>query len=213
MRKTLFLLLFAVFLSSPNLSWGQISLGYGAKAGVNFADVRTTVASGPGFRRGFAGGGFVFVDLGNSLFVQAEGLYMGKGFQGPLLGRPEEATLAVEYISIPLLLKLRAPLLGNANTHIYAGPSFAFKREESFDVPSTAEGISEPTVDLVQKRDVGVAMGVRFGFELGPGSVIFDVRFTPGLSEIARDSQDGDYSLDPGASNQVFSLMTGFSFY
>lgn len=211
LKKTLISLL-TLLACTTGLSSAQVVINVGAKAGINFADIRTQAASGPGFRQGFAGGGFVTVDLVGPLAFQSEALYMGKGFRGELIGRPENATLSLSYLEIPLLLKIQAPMVGNSRSNVYAGPALSYKLNESFDVPPSAEGVDEPSEDVARSFDIGGSVGIEFGFELGGGLLLLDIRFTPGLSDIAVDGNNSDYALDPDASNQVFTLMTGFVF-
>lgn len=193
----------------PILSSAQPVFRYGAKAGVNFADIRTA-ASGPGFRTAPAGGLFVTADPTGSIALQSELLYMGKGFQNELLGRPETATLNLTYLEAPVLLKVQAPLIGSSLVNIYGGPSLAVKINESFEVPP-APGVSPPEDQIAKTWDWGTAIGIEFGFEAGEGYLLLDLRFTPGFSNISASPTDNDATLSSDASNQVFTFMAGYS--
>lgn len=187
----------------------QISFESGAKVGLNFANIEGENTPGTGGRRRTApAGGVTFmVDPGGSLAFQTELLYMSKGDQWIFgLGESSSRTdYTLDYLELPLLLKLQASLLGSSEASLYAGPAPALK----INGEVTGAGTTPETENLAKRVDLGGAIGVEFGFGVGEGRLVLDIRITPGFVGIKR----GDDELLPsGSSNQVFSIMGGFAF-
>lgn len=185
--------------------FAQVSFEYGAKVGLNYADIQTEKVGAGGRRKAPAVGVTFMVDPAGTLAFQSELLYMGKGDQDEAFtgedGNTADVTVRIDYLELPLLAKLQAPLLGNSEASLFAGPALAFKINEELDDPRSAR-----TVPTIAKRvDVGGTIGVEFGFGVGEGRLTLEARVTPGLMEIS----EGTY-LRPESSNHVFSLMAGF---
>lgn len=201
----------------PQDGYAQLPLDFGIKGGVNFADIRTEAVGGGERRSGLAAGAFVAFDTPGPLVLQAEMLYMQKGDEDKVGTGAEQVTgtLKLDYLEIPLLVKLRGDLLGNARAEIFVGPAFAFKVREDFKLSGNTEGITfVDEEDNAMGTDFGVVFGVGFGIEGPPGTLLFDLRFTPGIGEIAEIGKGGpsEFELRPDASNSVFSVMIGLEF-
>ena len=112
---------------------------FGAKVGISLADVygddvdAVMAAISPlgvvkEMRVGFTGGLFMTYAPIDWIVIQPELLYTQKGSKlkgtWPVIGTGE-ATLKLDYIEIPVLVKLRLPL-GGFKPNIFAGPSFSF---------------------------------------------------------------------------------------
>ena len=215
-QRLLVLCLLVGFLSLPHSSTAQIAAyEVGVKAGINYSDIQSERVGGNERRRGYVGGGFVEADFAGPFAVEAEVLYSQKGDETDI-GSGTTASrfkLKLDYIEVPVLLKLQGPLLGNAEANFYAGPAFAFKVNES------VEGLSADTQlagTLAKQTDVSAAFGVEFGFGLGEGRFIVDLRFTPGFTNIRDDAilQAGidTYEIpDPEATNSTLSVMVGLA--
>lgn len=185
---------------------GQPTFEYGAKGGVNFSTIETSTASS-GRLSGFVGGGLLMADLNGTLALQTEILYSEKGNRDEVLGSNEISIVRLGYVEAPLLVKLQAPLLGNSEAGLYAGPAPALKLHEQLSGPGF-EGVVE---DITAKYDLGFTIGVEFGFGVGNGRFVVDARLTQGVSKIFADSNP-DLNLDPDATNHSFTLMSGFIF-
>ena len=208
------------------LGWGAFPMGasaqlapvtydLGLKAGVNSADFQSSAVGGGERRRAFVGGGFLEVDFVGTFAVQADLLYSQKGDENEVGGGPDRTRLQVklDYIEVPVMLKLQGPLLGGAEANLYGGPSFALKVNES------VEGLAPGTriVGTIAKQtDLGAALGIEFVFGLGERQLVVDLRFTPGLTEIRDNAliqtESAGFEIpEPNASNSAFSLMAGIS--
>ena len=180
-------------------STAAAQIAYGARAGVNFANVsfdgeEDTPSSG---RLGALVGVFATVPLWGRLAVQPEAIYTVKGASLDLADL--DSSYIVDYFEVPLLA--RFPV--RRNVYVAAGPSFAVRiraRSRTSFAGSTQE------VDLkedVEPFDVGVvgAVGVEFG------RWVLDGRYTHGLSDT-----DADTSDDVEIRNRVFSVSAGIRF-
>lgn len=185
----------------------------GIKGGINSADLQSSTVGGGERRRAYVAGGFFEADFAGSFAVQAELLYSQKGDESEVGNGPLSTRFKVklDYIEVPVMLKLQGPLLGNAEANFYAGPAFAFKINES--VSGLVAG-TQVVGTIAKDMDIGAALGVEFVFGLGARQLLFDLRFTPGFSEIRDDARIISEGLiaeipDPEASNSTFSVMVG----
>lgn len=219
-QRLLAVLLLAGLVALPRTGTAQITdaiadIELGIKAGVNYTDIQSDRVGGDERRRAYVGGGFVEVDLVGPFAVEAELLYSQKGDETNI-GSGASASrfkLKLNYLEVPVLLKLQGPLLGNAEANFYAGPAVGVKVSES------VEGLSpntQVTGTFAKSTDIGAAFGIEFGFGLGDGRFIVDFRFTPGFTEIREDAilQAGTDAFEipaPEASNSTLSVMVGLS--
>lgn len=174
-------------------------MSYGAKVGVNYADVSfdgegAVPTSG---RVGLLAGGFVTIPLRGWLTAQPEVIYTVKG--ASLNVADIETDFIVDYLEVPLLARISI----RRNLYAAVGPSMAFRlRARS----RTSFGGSTEELDLkddVEDFDLGVVGA--FGMQMGRW--VFDGRYTHGLSDI-----DADTSDDVTLRNRVFSLSAGIRF-
>jgi hypothetical protein len=158
---------------------------YGAKGGLiiasvsNVSEISSTSDSGAGRRFGPTVGGFVSLHVWKPwLSVQPEVLVTAKGAtleKGDL----DEQALRLNYVEIPLLLKMKAPSGGdNKALYLIAGPQLAFKLSTRID--------DEDIGDRLKSTDFGVTLGG--GLEWG--RFLFEGRYTEGFANIASDAND-----------------------
>jgi hypothetical protein len=173
-------------------------ISYGARVGVNFADVSIDAgedvpASG---RKGLLAGVFVTIPLG-WLTVQPEAIYTVKGTSIDIDGVTSD--YIVDYVEVPVLARLR--LLRNA--YVVAGPSMAFRLRARNRIPFGGSTEEFDLEDDVEPFDLGIVGGVG----LDAGRWVVDARYTHGLSDIDTDTSD-----DVRIRNRVFSLSAGIRF-
>jgi len=205
----------ALFLSPLSLS-GQISLGFQgglslATLGGSDADLET--GDEKSYRKGLSVGAFLAVPLSDQLSLQPELLYAQKGMilTDTEVGIEEEVelTLRLNYIEVPLLLRINVPTEGNIAPHFLVGPAIGFKAScelgveedgESFDVDcDEAEGDTKSI-------DFGGVIGAGVGIVVGPGEIVLGARYTLGLMSIDDSGEDLDIK------NRTFSFLAGYSF-
>jgi hypothetical protein len=179
-------------------SSASAQITYGAKAGVNFANVSFADEDVPSSSRiGLLAGAFATVPLTGWLSVQPEAIYTVKGASIDIFDI--ESDYIVDYLEVPVLA--RVPI--QRRVYLAVGPSIAFRiRARS----RTSFGGSTEEVNIaddVESLDIGVVGAA--GLEMGRW--VFDGRYTHGFSDT-----DADTSDNVKIRNRVFSVSAGFRF-
>lgn len=203
----------------------QSQLRYGIKGGLSLSNLwgdgitefeDDLLASDPvtsvesGWVYFITGGVFVRYDfIPDFLAIQPELLYLRGGKSWDV--NDEDLKVYVDYITLPVLFKLMIPLDYPVTPSAYAGPVFSYSlraRTEGLEnVPDGADlgfmtGFGEDIDDAVNDFDVGLAAGLAFDIEAGPGAVVLDFRYNWGFLEVF-DGQD--------IRNYSFQLMAGYA--
>jgi len=160
-------------------------------------------------RIGFCAGGFITFNITGMFAIQPEVLYTMKGskYEEEILGETLKLWIKLDYLEIPVLVKIMAPSPGGVNPYLFAGPVFALKLSSKMKA-EYAGASEEVDIEDIKSTDFGLVIGagVDFGFGAsGMGKMTLDVRYSLGLSSIS------DFEGDD-VKNGVFSLMVGFSF-
>ena len=179
---------------------------FGAKGGVNFANVVGDDAGDANMFVGFNAGFFVEIPVTDKLTIQPEILYSAQGSksEGPLVIDGSlydvKATMKLNYINIPVMFKYNVV----EKFSLEAGPYVGFLTTAKMKVDVDGYGsATEDMKDLVKSTDFGVALGMNYDFS----DVIFaNVRYQGGLTQIG-DTGEGD-----NIKNSVFQLGLGFRF-
>lgn len=183
----------------------------GFKAGVNVASIVFDGDPSGGYkdnRIGFLAGGFAVLPVGGALAVQIEALFSQKGAKFSVDEENLEAALELDYLDVPIMLRIDGPVLGNNRLHFFGGPSLAFRlgarrklSDESFEY---TQGSIDDIEDDIEPFDYGIVAGV--GLDIGR-RIVIDGRYTWGLSAINKDTSDG-----VELKNRVFSILAGLRF-
>jgi hypothetical protein len=190
---------------------------FGFKGGVNFssfhgsADLDTgDVLVAPVRRTGLAGGAFLAIAAGPSVVIQPEVLFTQKGARYTRGG--DELTYEVDYLEVPLLLKLRLGG-GSARVALFAGPAAGFTLTSKVVGRSgDGEESSNDTKDQVRSVDWGLALGAGVDIAAGSGTLTLEGRYTLGLSPLARDPEPDETRSGFDPKNGVVSLLLGYAF-
>jgi len=195
-----------VLMSSVSAMAIEIS-GLGVKAGANFSSF-----SGPDVeqewknRMALVGGVFFTLKLNDLLAIQPEILYSQKGpkWDAPLGGVAFVGTVNLDYLEIPVLVKILIPVGANAaiRPNLFAGPYLGLKMSARLKGTWGATTIDR-TMDQIKSTDLGYVLGVGSDFVVGKGKITLDVRYGMSFSTIATDST---------MKNQTISAMIGYSF-
>ena len=167
-----FVSLFAVGANAQGISGG-------VKLGLNLAN-QTMSGSGytvsPSFRPSIHAGGYLTLMLSEKFGVQPEVLYSGQGY------KQNGGTLSVNYITVPVLLRLNFTDLFS----IHAGPQIGVLASAK----AKSDGESEDVKEFLKGTDIGVAAGL--GVDL-PMGLNFGFRFVKGFTNINDMSDDIKY--------------------
>lgn len=175
-------------------TWSD-NLQFGAKGGVNFSTVTGDYFDSPDSRTSFNAGLVMEAPLNELLSLQPEVFYSGQGFD--ITDEPDQrdAEFQLDYIQVPVLLKVY--ILEGLN--IQVGPQFGFKVNEEFDFDPNSDG-GDIDTDNVEDFDMQVATGIEYKFA---NNFFVQGRYTYGFSEIIKD-----YDIH----NSVFSINVGYMF-
>lgn len=171
--------------------YSQDLLYKGFKVGINLANISGEDVGDTETNTGPVLGAYVVLGITDRFSFQPEVLYSEKGwelFDGVV-------KVNISYLDIPLLARLT--LLSNSKTSLdfYLGPTFSIK------LKGTMETSGVETDFVVKKTDFGVTFGADFRYD----QVIFEARFTQGLSSIDASAADLDFK------NRVITFLVGLS--
>lgn len=166
---------------------------FGAKAGINLANVKTS-GSGmnitPDSRTGIAIGAFARFNVNETFAIQPELLYSGKGAKLNLSeeGVSAKSTTKLNYLSLPVLAKFYV----NSGFNLHAGPQFDFllsaKEDWELSYNGNIESGDDDIKDDIKNLDFGFVFGLGYDFSSGFG---LDARYMLGVSELANSPEDG----------------------
>ena len=201
MRFTFTLGLTAALLVSAATAQAQ-GISGGVRAGVNLANLsfssETEVTDAKNLT-GFVAGLFVTVPVNGFVAFQPEVLFSMQGTRFTDAG--ESAKIKIDYVQTPLLLRFKPG--AKSPIGVLVGPTLGFKNSAKIEIPGAPVGFSDGFEDDIKGFDLGLVTGV--AVDLGP--LVLDGRYTWGLTNIAKDSED------PGtAKNRVFSATIGIRF-
>lgn len=186
------------------------SVTIGPVGGVNFATwTGDDAGSGLTRRTGFHAGVMISAELGPVFGIQAGAMYSQEGTGVELPGSNITGTFKVDYIRIPVLLKVRAQLQGTGiRPYAVLGPTLGIKTKcqiEATDGSQTASvECDDPSVGFnLTTTDIGLVLGL--GLDIDRFSA--GVRYVPGLRSI------DDISTDAAeVRNTLLALTAGFAF-
>jgi hypothetical protein len=176
---------------------GEISVGI--TGGLNIATVRGDDVENWDSRTAAFFGGFVEYPFTPVVSIQPELLYTMKGASQTDDG--DKATAKLNYVEIPVLLRVNIPMEGNVRPFLVAGPGIGFKLSSKVEVNSHEEDIED-----VKGTDFGFIFGGGVSFPVGNYMMSVAARYELGLTSID-DSEDED-----DVKNSVISIGAGLGF-
>lgn len=197
-------LILAVGLTSA--AKAQTTIAVGPKAGINFANVSGDDAEGTDARIGFAFGGVAEFRISEMWSIQPEAYYSSQGTKendefvvidqpgttNDLIGEAD-VNSSLDYIRIPVFLKLTIPTNGGIRPYLFAGPEFALKMRckskvegKTLDLEGRSESVDcdEVQPGTVESLDYGLGFGGGIGVPVGSGTLAVDARYGLGLADI-----------------------------
>ncbi len=189
----------------------------GVKAGMDISTISNLVVDDPVSKEsklGFQGGLIGKYGFNKLLAVQMELLFTQKGYkvEATQNGNTTKHFLRINYLEIPLMAKVTYPLgkfvvFGNVGPYLGVGLNGL-----EGDIPDA--GINQPIYygeGGYQNIDFGFAFGAGFGYKIGIGEIILDLRYDLGLSDIHNvSSSTKNTSGYVKNSNRNFGIALGF---
>jgi opacity protein-like surface antigen len=202
------------------------------KAGVTFSNIAFKEnQEGQGSTTGLVlGAGFNFALDQDAFFsIQPEILYTQKGFRTKTFNNADsrERQYTLNYLEVPVLAKIA---FGSETIkgYVNAGPSLGFglggkrlktdlnngvaKTEEiSVQFGKEPESYTGKDEFIDNRMDFGLQFGGGVGIKLGPGSLLLDMRYGLGMSNLI-DADPNQTTSDANKSqNRVIALSLGYA--
>lgn len=209
------LLAAAISLLAFTTASAQLKMSSGLKTGLSMATVYGDDTRGADMKPGFIGGLVFAFNINDAFAIQPEVLYCQKGTQN------EDSSLTIkvklDYVEIPVLMKLTLPTTGSMRPFLYAGPAFAFKVSAKMGVSSSGSGSVDMDIENVKSTDLGLTVGGGLSFGLSRSRLSLDVRYTRGLQEFADEPSAsginiGSGGVAPNWKHSNLALMLGVYF-
>jgi hypothetical protein len=205
-KKLCFIAICVAFLLSSPLT-GQTTLGF--KGGLSLSTIGGSDAGSfdAEYRSGFGLGAFMAFALSDRLSVQPEISYLQKGLKSSESG--VDFTFALDYLEIPVLLRVDIPVEGTIAPYFVVGPALSFKA--GCEISGSDSG-TEVTFDCdeaemeVKALDFGGIVGVGLSVEAGPGDFLVQGRYNFGFTTL----DDSEYEDD--IKSRAFFFGVGYSF-
>lgn len=201
MKKSLLLLFVAVsFATSPAFAEGMMA---GVKGGLNFANLIGDNVEEAASKTSFVGGAFLCYPLTEIFAIQPELLFTMKGAKNE--DSEDDESWNINYIEIPILLKVALPTEGNVDPSLYVGPGFGFLLSSK-----VSNGGERDLKDETEGFDIGLIVGAGVDYQLEAGALSLEARYEVGMTTLAKEEDDSGEKLD--INNSVISIMVGYGF-
>ncbi len=216
---------------ATSIAFGQVLTGYGAKVGLNLANIGGAAAkenftTDPIMRLGIAAGGFATFDFGLPVLIRPEVMFSQKGYEmeiwyyehGYVVIVDFMATLRINYLDINALAVY--PI--NDQIYVFAGPSFSQflsgKYEEEWDarldeerhhpwlpwfLDAMEKTPGEEDINAINETDMGLILGGGYTLEMPLGNIDFEARYSLGLKNV--------FGRDLVMKNNVIQIIVGYS--
>lgn len=224
------LIFWMVFFISVVFSTFTLAVDFGIKGGVNFAKMKMIsyfdldgeyekeVMPSESLRR-FQIGGFMTFAVTKHISIQPEIYYAKKGTKSSEsetyngFSYSSETEFKLDYIEIPVLLKINIRTKGNFKPVFLFGPYIAHNLKAKMWIKETYEyqGIKDGYEEeyevpyYFESFDYGVIIGTGMDIKIGSGKLVFDARYSHGLANVFK-------YVDAVVRNKTFVFMVGFGF-
>lgn len=208
MLRRLSPLLLVALMTAPLAAQTRPATLAGPFGGINFAKFGGDDVGDVETRTGFHAGLFLSVPLGNYFALVPGAAYSQEGTSVDA-GGGISGTFKLDYLEIPVLLKLGAPLQGKGTLRpfVMAGPSLGFRLSCKLHAESGSQSAEadcdDPSIQLESKS---VQFSALFGAGIDVGRVTLGLKYQLGLSSI--DDTGGDADV----KNRVLSIFAGYGF-
>jgi hypothetical protein len=190
-----------------------LSAQVGLKAGINISTLSQKSADLVSISWkstiGFTVGAFYTIDVNEYLAFQPELYYSKKGgkLQESIISVLASKSIAIHYLELPLLLKLKFPSQSNINPSLFAGPYLSLKLSDKGEIKVLGIKLEEELVEI-KGSDFGLVFGGEIDFKVSNAKVILDIRYDLGLVNVAEPI----LGIENEIKNRSLILMVGVGF-
>jgi hypothetical protein len=184
----------------------------GVRAGYNNSTLSITPEDpdNPDFksRSGFNAGADLAFWLSPMFAIEAGAAYSQKGATAAEAGI--EGTFAINYLDVPALFAVYVPTGSNLTFRLFAGgvASFEMSCKVKLSVPgeaSVTQDCDDENVGARKKFYFSIPVGGGVGFPVGPGSLLLDLDYQIGLTNLSDETGET-------AKLNVFQVSLGYRF-
>ncbi|HWA56018.1 MAG TPA: porin family protein [Gemmatimonadales bacterium] len=186
---------------------GQMAV-FGPQAGVNFARFGGGDVGSVDSRTGIQVGMFAAFPLGKYFAISPAVAYAQEGTSVDV-GGGLSGTFKLDYIEVPVLLKLGAPLQGSGRLRpwVAAGPALGFRVGCRLAASSGTQSAEADCDDnQVGLKTKAVQFSTVFGGGIDIGQVSVGLRYQLGMTSIDDTGSDADIR------NRVLAIVAGYAF-
>jgi hypothetical protein len=174
------------------------SIGFGARAGLNFANEKISSSFGsvsPSTRTIIMLGGYAKIMFTEKMGIQPELFYSGMGAKDSNPSSGTE-TYKTNYLSLPVFFRYNV----TSQVHFLAGPQFGILLSAKY---TDASGTTDIKSNF-NSSDFAAVIGA--GVDFGPLNA--GLRYNFGLSNIAKNTTGGET-----VKNTLFQIVAGFKLF
>ena len=209
-NRLIFTSLVLTFMAFNNVKAQDNVTKFGVKGGVNFSNLYTDNADDENVLTGFNIGLYAKVPVTNSISIQPEVYYTGKGAEVVYTNALASGTakFKLNYIEVPVMLVANVTKNFNVQVGPYASYLISGKttNESNNGTFNFSDNINK---DDFNKIDAGVAAGLGMDLE----TVSFGIRYNYGLTKVGKErNYSGTNYTFPDGKNSVLSFYGAFSF-
>ena len=205
MSRAVWVVVLLGWLAIPAPAASQVS--FGMSAGVSLASLTgDDVPEELDMRTGLNVGGFVEFPLADIIWLAPGLYYIQKGGSSDV----PDGTIKIDYLEIPLLLRVGVSGRDPIGINLFLGPTFAFEVGCKFDFPTVTgdcDDLSNTGFSVETKSfDIGAAFGAGLSFGVSDNA---SINLT-GIWDIGLMSID-DSQFDEDVKNEAILINVGFS--
>ena len=200
LKRSLIIGLVAALSITSNAQTREKIWSFGPELGANFSKFGRD-ADDTDYITGLIMGGFVTYSIRNTHAYTAKVLFSQKGARDAA----SNTTAQLNYVEVPLIVRLFFNRDGNVRPNIFAGPSFGFLNNVKVKVADGDFEKLDDYEDVYNTFDVGLGLGLGLNIRVGDEIYfIVDTRYTYGFSDLSKSGSD--------VNNQAIGVTAGLSF-
>ncbi|MEM9822365.1 MAG: porin family protein [Bacteroidota bacterium] len=188
----------------------------GLRGGLNYANVQTDVSgiTGPNPETLLGLNIALFTELGVSpnFAIQPELHYVQKGWSVKFstFGFNLDGSFVFNYLDVPVLFKYRFGNPRAISGYAIAGPSVGYllSVKEKDNISNQSQSLEFTEDDGIRRVELSMVIGAGVNFAAGPGSILVDLRYNLGLSNLSNDVNFSETSLQ----NRALNMTIGYRF-
>lgn len=203
--------IFLAFILIPVITQNKLSADIGIKGSLNFSRLNFSEDDADHWKSitGFHVGIFYNLKIKKNIFFQPEIYYVTKGvtLSDSYDGMEIKSTVKLNYIEIPLLLKMVFPTKSSFHPGVFIGRYWAFNTNAKNILEYGSSRTEEDIKGQIANMDYGWVAGISVEYQIGRGKLVSDIRCNLGSKSIKQI-----ILVDYSVKIRSIALMMGYSF-